>query len=692
MSANMFLNAGSTGSPDIVEFLKNFDWNKTPLGIKTSWSESCIAVTNSCLRTKFPVSILWGKDLIQIYNQAFCELIGDKHPLAFGAKAQETWAAIWPLFEPYVKESLQTGSSFKIENIHASALNRRGNLNLLYDLFGSAILGADNKIEGVLIAVGEVPSLKTSASGKPLHRSPEHFNLSEDPYAGNEEKVQDYAVILLDQEGLVRTWNKAAEKMKQYQESEILGRSFQVFYLEEDRASGLPEKLMRRAKAEGRALHEGWRLRKDKSRFWGSITLTALYDDNHNVTGYSKVVRDLTERKLAEDQLHQFAQELQRKNEALRKSEERYHKMIGEVEDYAIILLNVDGNVENWNVGAEKIKGYTEQEILGKNFSIFYPPEDRENLFPQKLLAQAREKGKALHEGWRVRKDGSRFWGSIVITALHNSDGSVLGFSKVTRDLTERKKAEDKMQEYLLELEAQNRELEQFAYVASHDLQEPLRKIQTFADIIENNLDDHSMVNRYLNKLNSSASRMTELIKSVLNYSRLSRNGEEMHPTDLNQILSHVKADYELLIQEKSGKVESGLLPVIHAIPLQMNQLFSNIIGNALKYTERNPVINISSRIVDSAEIVHKPPALPEGNYTEIVFADNGIGFDQRYESIIFAMFQRLHGKQEFSGTGIGLALCKKIMEAHSGFITATSEIEIGSKFYVYFPASPGGA
>ncbi|MHA4843592.1 sensor histidine kinase [Flavitalea antarctica] len=400
----------------------------------------------------------------------------------------------------------------------------------------------------------------------------------------------------------------------------------------------------------------------------------------------SEIDHPATGKKEANDQLKEFTEALQRSNEALKKSEERYQKMIAEVEDYAIILLNRNGDIENWNIGAQKIKGYSAAEIVGQNFKVFYPASDRENKLPEQLLAEAAKNGKALHEGWRVRKDGSQFWGSIVITAIHADDGAVIGFSKVTRDLTERKTAEDKLREYLQELETKNTELEQFAYVASHDLQEPLRKIQIFADIISKNLGNEAAISTYLDKLKGSASRMKALIQSVLNYSRASSSGEDKVDTDLNSILLHVIQDYELLIIEKKAEVETEPLPVIKAIPLQINQLFSNIIGNALKYCERSPVIKIKSSLVTSKNAYNLPNNIPERQYLEIQFIDNGIGFEQKYDKIIFSMFQRLYAKHEYSGTGIGLALCKKIMDLHDGFITAKSDLSSGSVFYVYFP------
>jgi len=509
---------------------------------------------------------------------------------------------------------------------------------------------------------------------------------SEERYHKMIDEVQDYAIILLDEKGNVLNWNKGAEKIKLYTSKEIIGQNFSLFYLPEDQKTGLPTQLITEAALKGKAIHEGWRVRKDGTHFWGSTTITALHGENDQIIGFSKVTRDLTEKKLSDDQLRSSSEELKRKNEELKLSEERYHQMIAEVQDYAIVLLNEEGNVQNWNAGAEFIKGYTADEIIGKNFRIFYTKEDREDKLPDRLLNNAIETGKAVQEGWRVRKDGTRFWGSIVITALHNKSGKLIGFSKVTRDLTKKKEADDKLLQYTAELEAKNYELEQFAYIASHDLQEPLRKIQTFTEILRKNIHDENSVNKYFDKITTSAQRMAEMIKSVLNYSRLTKDGSEFTAVDLNIIVANVKTDFELLIEEKKAKIISDPLPVIKGIPLQLTQLFTNLVSNALKFTNTNPSIVIHSKTVTKEEVISNISLSGDSKYLLLTFSDNGIGFEQQYANKIFSMFQRLHGKQEYAGTGIGLALCKRIVENHNGYITATSELGKGSIFYVYLP------
>jgi PAS domain S-box-containing protein len=493
-----------------------------------------------------------------------------------------------------------------------------------------------------------------------------------DPYYKMIEEIEDYAIILLDKHGYIQRWNKGAEKIKLYTEEEIIGKHFSIFYLQEDVNSNLPQKLMTRAATTGKAVQEGWRKRKDGTKFWASVTITAIHDDDNNVIGFSKVTRDLTERKQADDNL--------------KMSEERYHKMVAEVRDYAIILLDENGFIQNWNAGAQHIKGYTSEEIIGKRFSIFYPKEDRESGLPDKLLQQARDTGRAVHEGWRVRKDGSWFWGTIVITALHDQDNNLIGFSKVTRDLTEKKIADEKLLAYTTELEIQNSELEQFAYVASHDLQEPLRKIQTFAELIQQNIENRDFVNRYFEKLTASAKRMALLVKSLLNYSRLNRHKPETTEVDLNAVLENAKQNFELLIEEKHAVITNENLPTVVGDSIQLEQLFSNLISNSLKFSTQKPLIKITTETVSRDKIADLPSALHDKRFYKINFKDNGIGFEQHYDKLIFSLFQRLHGKDEYAGTGIGLALCKKIVENHGGYIKATSKPGEGAEFIIYLP------
>ena len=421
-----------------------------------------------------------------------------------------------------------------------------------------------------------------------------------------------------------------------------------------------------------------------------------LFDTDGNLMGAVNMLIDITEKKNRENELHESEKKYRLLSESLGKkvkedkitfqeSEDRYHKMIEEVEDYAILLLDEEGKILNWNKGAEKIKGYKEREVVGKNFRIFYQEEDRKNKLPELLINQAREKGKATHEGWRLRKDGALFWGSIVITALHDEQNNVIGFSKVTRDLTEKKNADDQLKKSAHEIEIRNKQLEEYAYVASHDLQEPLRKIQTFAELLQKNINDKVVIQKFAEKIDSAAKRMTTLIKDVLKYSYAS-HADLFQSTDLNKVLETVKEDFELLIEQRQVKIINTRLPVILGIPIQLQQLFSNLLSNAIKFTNQDPTIEINTERISNGQLKAYPMLSGTTDYFKITFKDNGIGFDPQYSEQIFKLFKRLNNTT--LGTGVGLALCKKITENHNGHITVVSEPNKGTSFFIFLPAS----
>jgi len=431
-----------------------------------------------------------------------------------------------------------------------------------------------------------------------------------------------------------------------------------------------------------------------------------LFDETGKLTGAVNMLMDVTELKETEQALRKSewdyrqlaaslekkvkekVADLQTKNEALKRSEERYHKMVEEVEDYVIILLDANGIVQNWNKGAEKIKGYKEKEIVGKSFSTFYLPEDREKGLPDRLIKLARENGKAVHEGWRRRKDGTTFWGSTVLTALHDKENTVIGFSKVTRDLTERKVAEDKLKEYTSQLEFQNEQLEQFAYAASHDMKEPLRKILFYNNYLWDAAADHleEKEKEYLNRSIKAAKRMQVLIDDLLSYSKASSDTGNFEPVNLNELMDELTFSFKEAIEEQQASIHYSSLPVVKGIPFQLRQLFDNLISNALKYhhPERRPEVSIAATMVDGSNIAGLEP---QKEYHKIVVSDNGIGFEPQHAEKIFELFQRLPGTNKYSGTGVGLALCKKIVHNHQGAIKATAQPNEGAYFEIYLPA-----
>jgi PAS domain S-box-containing protein len=389
--------------------------------------------------------------------------------------------------------------------------------------------------------------------------------------------------------------------------------------------------------------------------------------------------------------------ELNELNEALIKSEAQYHLMVEEVQDYAILYLNREGVIENWNKGAEKIKGYTPKEIIGKNFSVFYTDEEKRKNTPFELLEGAANIGKAVQEGWRVRKDGTLFWASVVITAVHDRDNKVIGFSKVTHDLTEKKEAEDQLKKYAEELKQKNKDLEKmnaelqsFAYISSHDLQEPLRKIQTFATrIIDKERGNLSETGKdYFERIQKAASRMQTLIEDLLTYSRTNTTDLVFQKTNLSEIVEEVKHDLKETLAEKKSIIDIGKMCEANVIHFQFRQLMTNLIGNALKFSKpgQSAVVKIKSELVMGSDLKLETLS-PKKKYCHLTISDNGIGFDPTYKDRIFEVFQRLHSKDEYAGTGIGLAIVKKIVDNHNGVITATGELNKGATFDIYIPA-----
>lgn len=495
---------------------------------------------------------------------------------------------------------------------------------------------------------------------------------SEEQYRLMVESVTDYAIFMLDTTGHILTWNEGAAITKGYSPAEIIGKHFSIFYTTEDLISKKPERELKIAIATGKYEEEGWRLKKNGSTFWANVVITALFNDQNKHIGFSKVTRDLSERK--------------QKDEELRQSEERYRSLVEQVSDYGIFMLDEKGRIINWNEGAKKIKGYSSSEIIGKYFSIFYPEEDIRNDKPSTELKLALSNGKFEEEGWRIRKDGTRFWAGIVITPVYNTQKKLIGFSKVTRDLTERKEAERalresnegyrKLAEELkatnIELSQANQELEQFTSIVSHDLQEPIRTIKSFLQLIQMRMNEgnHEKINLYLEKSVNAADRMKELIRYLLHYAQIGKKEIILREVKVEELLEEAIQNLRTSLDTSGASLEvHHEIETVRGDRIQLLQLIQNLLSNAIKFIQADhPEIRI---------IVTR-----EDSYPKFAISDNGIGIAEEDQKKIFDIFRRLHTKKEYPGTGIGLAICKKIVDLHGGRIWPESTPGKGTTFY----------
>jgi len=376
------------------------------------------------------------------------------------------------------------------------------------------------------------------------------------------------------------------------------------------------------------------------------------------------------------------AQELTAVLRALKDSEERFRLLVDNVQDYAVFMLDRNGWIASWNTGAERIKGYQATEIIGRHYSCFFTPEDVLTGRPQSNLIAAAGAGRTEDEGWRVRKDGSRFWANVVITAIRDSKGEVQGFAKVTRYMTahmtaeaERKQSEMLLSKQNEELIQINAELERFAYVASHDLKEPLRMITGHLGLLSKRyramLDKDAV--EFINFAVDGAKRMEVLITDLLTYSRMGPRQKKNEEVDCEKLFSRSVMDLQAVIDESGAEVTHDPLPTLIGDSSQLGQVFLNVMGNAIKYRGTDkPKVHVS--------------AMRAGNEWRFSVSDNGIGMDPQYQERIFLLFQRLHTRAEYPGTGIGLSICKKVIDGHGGRIWVESEIGKGSTFYFTIP------
>src|SRR5688572_637219 len=457
------------------------------------------------------------------------------------------------------------------------------------------------------------------------------------------EQTRDYALFLLDTDGRVLTWNAGAQRIKGYAPEEIVGRHFSTFYTRDAVDSGWPEHELKVAAAEGRFEDEGWRVRKDGSRFWANVVITGLRDAQGRLVAFSKITRDLTERKLHE--------------QALRQSEERFRVLIEGVVDYAIFMLDPEGVVSSWNTGAERINGYRRDEIIGKHFSRLYLPEDAQAGRPWEELAVARRDGRVEAEGWRLRKNGERYWVRAVVTALVDEQGHLRGYAKVTQDLTERR--------HLHDLETAARNLNEFLATLAHELRNPLAPIRTALSVMATVPAGDPAQEKMRQTIERQSAQLVRIVDDMVDIARVTRGaiGIQRAALNLADVVHRAMEAAAPQIQAARHRIEVELPASRLAVDgdmARLTQVLTNLLNNAARYTPEGGSIVVSLRAEEGSAVLR--------------VRDNGRGILTENLERIFEMFVQGRAPHAAAGLGIGLALARRIAEMHGGTLVAHSE------------------
>jgi PAS domain S-box-containing protein len=483
------------------------------------------------------------------------------------------------------------------------------------------------------------------------------------------ERVADYAIYLLNPDGTVASWNAGARRFKGYTEAEIIGQHFSRFYTPADRAAGVPERALRTALETGRFEAEGWRVRKDGSHFWASVVIDPIHDDDGQLVGYAKITRDISDKKLA--------------REALRRTEEQFRMLVDSVIDYAIYMLSPEGIVTTWNAGARNIKGYQAEEVIGTHFGRFYTDEDRRNGLPEKVLETAREQGRFHGEGLRVRKDGSRFRADVVVDAIRDADGRLVGFAKITRDVTQRVQLEEARQalQHAQRLEAVGK----LTGGVAHDFNNILQVIGGSMQLLGGTLAGQPSAQRHLQMALAAVDRGAKLSSQLLAFARR----QPLQPYVLNP--GRVVRNMEDLVRRAVGEqveVETAVSASLWNATLDPHQLENVVLNLAINARDAMPgggrlTIELSNTMLDDT-YVSAAHEVPPGQYVLLAISDTGTGMPPDVRERAIEPFFTTKG--EGQGTGLGLSMAFGFVKQSGGHFRIYSEVGHGTTIKAYFP------
>jgi PAS domain S-box-containing protein len=490
------------------------------------------------------------------------------------------------------------------------------------------------------------------------------FGALDQPFELLVNSVTDYAIYMLDRDGHIATWNPGARRFKGYEAEEIIGDHFSKFFTDEDREAQLPAKALRIAAAEGKFESEGWRVRKDGTRFWASVVIDPVRDPSGELIGFAKITRDITDKKQAERALHA--------------SEERFRMLVQGVRDYAIYLLDPQGVITNWNAGASAIKGYSADEIIGQHFSQFYTTEDRERGEPARALATARREGKYEKEAWRLRKDGTRFWASVVIDPIHDDDGEFIGFAKITRDMTERRRAQQELEEARTAL-FQSQKLQALGELTggiAHDFNNLMTVIRGSADLLRRGGLTEEKRRRYLDAIVETSERAATLTSHLLAFSR--RQALKPQVLDVNVRLDAIG---EVLARTLDSHVEVKLelepeLWRTEVDPAELETALLNAAFNARDAMPQGGRLTLKTANVSTSD----------GDCICIALTDTGEGMPKEVVDRAFEPF--FTTKPVGKGTGLGLSQIHGFAAQSGGHAEIDSTPEVGTTIRILLPRS----
>ncbi|GAB6403261.1 hybrid sensor histidine kinase/response regulator [Pseudomonas sp. MHK4] len=484
--------------------------------------------------------------------------------------------------------------------------------------------------------------------------------------------VVDYAIYMIDPDGIITSWNAGARRFKGYEEAEILGQHFSRFYTDEDRRAGLPQRALDTAMREGRFEGEGWRVRKDGTHFWSHVVIDPIYDPTGTLLGYAKITRDLTDRKMAE--------------ETLKQSEQQFRLLVQSVTDYAIYMLAPDGRVTNWNLGAQRIKGYLPAEVIGQHFSLFYTPEDQAAGLPTRALEIATREGRFENKGWRVRKDGTRFMAHVVVDPIRGDTGTLLGFAKITRDITEATQAQQALEQTREALfQAQKMQaIGQLSGGIAHDFNNLLTVILGNLEIVRKRLANDPKIVRLLDNATQGALRGVSLTQRMLAFARKQELKSE--PVDLADLVQGISG----LLRSSLGPsvaLETRFPTQIEPVMADVNQLelaMLNLATNARDAMPNGGKIVIGTR----AETIAEPSrsGVAAGRYVCLSVTDTGEGMDEA--TLASAMDPFFTTKGLGKGTGLGLSMVHGFIEQLGGRFILKSQKDQGTTAELWLPVA----